>query len=157
MTIIQFAPSTPPGFRGVRRSQPVCGPRYPYQKRKSLRIWSTILRGRGGDNSFFSFLLLNFILFFHSGGHGPRAPPPPLGYVPNSRHLRLRHSHSPSTITQVISCHAPPLPSVIHTSCRVTTFFSDIQVTSRSDNALLASPSVTSYHATYVHTSVTGQ
>ena len=48
---------TPPGFCRVTRGQPVCacGPRYPYQKQRSLRIKSTIFGGRG--QFIFYFLL----------------------------------------------------------------------------------------------------
>ena len=84
MTNIQFAPITPPGFRQARRGLPFCGPRYPLPKTKKVADLVHYLSERG--QFVFCFLIFAFKFYFifpsQGGGHGPRASPPPLGYVP---------------------------------------------------------------------------
>ena len=75
MTNIQFAPETPPGFRRVRRGQPVCCARYPLPKTKNSADLVHYFLGRG---QFIFYFLIFAILFYFSaqgGGHGPRGPP----------------------------------------------------------------------------------
>ena len=75
----RFAPGSPPGFHpGRRGSVALCGPRYPYQKAKSLWIRSAVFWGRANLAFLFSyFYYLNLLYFPAHGGHDPRAPPPP--------------------------------------------------------------------------------